>query len=382
MERFVHDLAVEQAARGHSVQVLAHEDAAHDDESPSLPPSLGVTRAAVWKQIGGYAPLAPAMPWLLLRQLLRERGGRPSVIHFHAPNPAALPGIIIPRAMPIVLHWHADVLFPDGSGPGASLLGVWRFFEQRLLRRADRIIATSAPYAAESTFLAPFATKCRVIPLGLPERQDTAPSSPPLASAVPQDWNAAAFLSEGAPGTRILSTGRLAHYKGYRHLITALAALPQARLCLIGRGEEQEFLARRIAELGLGDRVLLAGSVSDAERDACLALCDIFCLSSVTRGEAFGLALLEAMQQAKPCVATRVAGSGMSFAVVDGETGLLVEPESSQALAAALQRLISDTDLRRRMGHAGQARAAALFSIRSVADATDALYQELVAHHA
>src|SRR5690606_12272502 len=101
------------------------------------------------------------------------------------------------------------------------------------------------------------------------------------------------------------------------------------------------------------DRVRLCTGLDDADLEATYQACDLVCLPSIDRAEAFGLVLLEAMRAARPVVASRVPGSGMSEVVVDGETGLQVPPDSPQALAQAILRLAGDPALRQRLGQAG-----------------------------
>jgi glycosyltransferase involved in cell wall biosynthesis len=103
--------------------------------------------------------------------------------------------------------------------------------------------------------------------------------------------------------------------------------------------------------------VLFAGYRDDVP--ALLAGCDVFCLPS--RMEGMPLVVLEAMAQGKPVVATAVGGTGEL--VVDGETGVLVPPDDVDALAGALARLLSDSELARRMGEAGRARVERDFSL-------------------
>ncbi|MCL1999883.1 MAG: glycosyltransferase [Planctomycetes bacterium] len=379
MERFVHDLALEQARQGHEVDVLAHAGAHTAKDlagSRSIAEGLTVTRTRIWATLGGYAPVAPLMPLLMFFRALRFRTvSRPDVLHVHVPNPAGLAAAFLPRSVPVLLHWHADAVFPPGLRVPRLPLRAWRFLENKLLRRADAVVVTSPEYARTSPFLKNWEDKCRSVPLGLPE------SFEPDTLRLRPDWRAVSFMLSRPKGSRLLAVGRLAHYKGFINLVEALALLPGAALCLIGEGEEREALEGRIRELGLKERVLLAGQVDDAERDACFRLCDVFCLPSITRAEAFGLSLLEAMQCGKPCVVTDVPGSGMTHAVVGGENGLVCEPGNALTLARALGTLLNDPALRQSMGQAGRARFGRLFALPKVCREMEAVYSELAARH-
>ena len=95
-----------------------------------------------------------------------------------------------------------------------------------------------------------------------------------------------------------------------------------------------------------------------------------------SRREGFGVACLEAMAHGRPVVATRVGG--LLDLVVDGETGIVVPPRDPAALRSALERLLADPDLRRKLGSAGRDRARTHFSWEKVTDATLAAYAEAV----
>lgn len=159
---------------------------------------------------------------------------------------------------------------------------------------------------------------------------------------------------------RILSVTRLHpdEPKGIDLMLHALAGLPGRRLTytVIGDGDARPSLRALAETLGLADRVRFVGLVSDAERDAALAECDLFALPSSNEG--FGIVYLEAMAQAKPCLAARVGGA--PEVVLDGETGLCVEP-TVLAVRAAIVRL-SDPALREKLGAAGRARLLSHFT--------------------
>jgi rhamnosyl/mannosyltransferase len=362
MENFVRDLVYEQVAAGHEVLVLAHAGSA----PPGLvhpAPGLSVRRCSILVQIGRYAPVAPELYWVIRRALT---GFKPDLIHLHCPNPAGI--ALWPLPVPLVLHWQSDVFFPRDRAPVAGLLAIWRRLEEGLLDRAALIITTSPDYAPTSDFLAGHLDKCRMIPLGLPRARPT-----------PKPGPAAEWLSGRPAGKRILSIGRLAYYKGFEVMLKALAAMPEASWCLIGDGEEREALERRIRDLRLGERVFLAGKTDDGDREACLNLADVVALPSLDRAEAFGLVLLEGMRAGRACVATRVTGSGMAYAVSHGETGLLATPGNAADLAATLSELLDNTTQRKKFETAGRARFLNCFTIPKIARQIEGIYGEVLA---
>jgi glycosyltransferase involved in cell wall biosynthesis len=166
----------------------------------------------------------------------------------------------------------------------------------------------------------------------------------------------------------ILSVGRLVEKKGTDVLLAALARLPAAchwRLVLVGSGPLERELRRRAEELGISARIQWRGPMTQTELLVEYRSADIFALASRVAGDGDrdGLpnVLMEAQTQGLACVATRV--SAIPELIESGITGLLVSPESPDALAAALRTLIADPRLRRKLGELGRARVAAEFAM-------------------
>ncbi len=177
---------------------------------------------------------------------------------------------------------------------------------------------------------------------------------------------AAAPPSRAQDGETILFVGRLRTRKAVAVLFEAFAevaaARPRARLVVLGDGEQRAALEAQRARLGLESRVDLRGAVPREETARWLREADIFCLPSTYEG--FPLAILEAMAQGLPVVATRVAG--VPEAIEEGASGLVVDAEDGRALAAALVALLSDPDRRGRYGTRGRELLAERFSIADV----------------
>lgn len=169
-------------------------------------------------------------------------------------------------------------------------------------------------------------------------------------------------------GTLVIATvARLVEKKGLDVLLEALARLPPAlpwRHVHLGGGPLQPALAEQAERLGIAGRITWRGTVTQLEVAAALAEAHVFCMPSriAQDGDQDGLpnVLLEAMSMGLAVVGSAV--SAIPEAVVDGENGLLVPPEDTGALAAAIERLAVDPELRRRLGREASAAARHLFT--------------------
>jgi len=177
----------------------------------------------------------------------------------------------------------------------------------------------------------------------------------------------------GLEGTAVLtSVGRLVPQKDPLTLLKAIQNLSKGKLILIGDGPLQPRVERFIRRNGLANRVILAGERRDIPE--ILAASDVFVLPS--RWEGLPLTIIEAMMVGLPVVATRV--SGVPELVEDGVTGFLVPSGDPQGLAKALQQLLDDEELRRRMGEAGRQRALGNFTLDRMLHETHRVYEKVV----
>lgn len=279
-------------------------------------------------------PIAPTFPaWL-------ARMARGAVVHMHMPNPLGeLSSLILPANTPLVASYHCDIFRQRAVMPLYKPLLV------RCLRRAREVVCASEGLRANSPVLRAADCKVTVIPYGV----DAARWDP--ANAARREVEA---LHRRYGGPFVVSVGRLVSYKGFDRLIEAAPEFPLP-LVIVGDGPCRERLQARIADLGLQQRVYLAGRVSDEELQLHLAAARVFVLASVNRAEAYGIATLEAQAAGLPVIVTDV-GTGTSEAFAPGETGLLVPADDRRALVSALRRLVDDEDLSSRMGVEGRQR--------------------------
>jgi glycogen synthase len=176
---------------------------------------------------------------------------------------------------------------------------------------------------------------------------------------IPSGVNLPATVGEEAEPPEVLYAGRLSPEKGVLDLVEAARGL---NLVVAGDGP----LRARVPQA--------RGFVPHDELQVLYARAAVVVCPS--RREGFGVACLEAMAHARPVVVTRVGG--LRDMVVDGETGIVVPPRDPPALRNALERLLADRDLRRRLGTAGRERARQRFSWEGVTDATLAVYADAV----
>ena len=332
METYLADLLRAQVKQGLEVAAPVHE-------WPGVPaphePSFGRARIYICPSHGQlvYAPLSPGFPWMLQRAI---ETFRPQLLHLHLPNTSAFAALLLPaaRRLPWVLHWHADV-DPQALDWRLRLAyHLYRPLETAMLRRAARVVVTSRAYLEASPTLGRWRARCEVVPLGIDF--DRLPE-------VPHREVEEALAQWPCPSEpRFLAVGRLAYYKGFEVLLEALAQCPQGSLLVVGDGPRRTFLEQRVHQLGLGSRVRMMGSIAALDGRPVLAphfaACDLLCLPSLDRSEAFGLVLLEARRYGRPVVASDVPGSGIRWVVETAGGGQLVAPGHAPSLATALSR--------------------------------------------
>ena len=248
-----------------------------------------------------------------------------------------------------------------------------RWPDTALYRGSDALVAVSPGIEA------------RLIEVGAPRESihrhhgvvDVARFAPDAAGAakVREEFRAAGLPLLGCVARFAAGRGHETLLEAFRRL---LAMRPEARLLLVGKGERRDALVELVSRLGLERQALFAG-YRDADLPAVLAALDVFVLLGSGSDESCRAAL-EAMAGGRPVVAARTAA--LPDAVVDGETGLLVDSASPEDVASAIERVLAAPETRRAMGEAGRRRAAALFTPEHHATVMEAIYLEALARRA
>jgi glycosyltransferase involved in cell wall biosynthesis len=319
--------------------------------------------AASWLNRFLFLALILAFFWAALRVVVKERC---QLIHAHWWVPGGLVAMAVSAltGVPYVVTSHGTDLFI------VERLSFFKPLARAVFRRAKAATVVSRPLQDFLSFkLGLPASGIQVLPM--PVRLDLfeTPATTPADASAPR-----------SPG-RILAVGRLVKRKGFNYLIEACSILRDrgqaVELTILGEGPEASSLMSLAQRLRLGERVRFVPFVPQDALGPFYRDCDVFVLPSITldqrEREGLGLVLLEAMACGRPVIGT--SSGGIVDVVVDGQTGLIVPERDSQALAAAIVRLLGDASLAGSLARQGYDHVRANFGLPVIAGRTKALYQ-------
>ncbi len=252
------------------------------------------------------------------------------------------------RTAPYVVVVHGSEMTVPGRLPGTGSLA------RRVLRDAAGVVAAGLYPAREAARTARQALRGLVVAPGVDVERFRPPASPVEGAADRARFGIA------PEGFVVLGVSRLVPRKGFDVLVDAMGGLPDAALVIAGDGRDRARLEERVRFHGLSGCTRFLGRVSDADLPALYRSADVFAVPCRDRwrgleAEGFGVVFLEAAASGVPAVAGRSGGS--HEAVVDGETGFVVEPRQVVAVRHALERLRYDDALRTRIGATARQRA-------------------------
>ena len=278
------------------------------------------------------------------------------ILHYHMPFIFAVICHFIarPKYKKLYITYHAELCGYD------KVMKYFWWLYKYFYKIADRIHVLSPNVIYSDKILTPFKDKCYVLPFGI----DTKVEENEEQNKIREQYKDKKIL---------LCSGRLVRFKGFQYAIEAIKNVDNVVLLIMGDGKYREVLEEQIKLNHLQNKVILLGEITDKKyKNEIFEACDIFLLPSIQRTESFAIVQLEAMRHGKPVINTSL-GTGVNYVSMDKETGLTVEPESSEQLSKAINELINNEELRLQYGHNARKRVDSLFNIEKI----KAQYKEL-----
>ena len=269
------------------------------------------------------------------------------IVHAHVASPPADFGALVYACLnnvPLVITYHGDPQSNYGSAIRRMTVGAYRRLAlRRLLSRADLLYVPSLPFAQESRVLRTLGRAVKELPNGVRRNAFNTGLTKREAREIlglPSDAGVALYL------------GSLSPYKGPDVLVEAANSIKRKsgdiKVVIVGDGMMRDTLAERTRTLRLASIVRLEGHISETKKPTYLAAADVLVLPSTMTQEVFPIAILEAFAVGLPVVVSDL--KTFERLVVNGVNGLVVPRGDSQALADVLLAMLSDTELRYRLG--------------------------------
>lgn len=336
--------------------VLCYNDA--DENTVDIIDGVEVWRASLWREVARQQ--VSFSFYKVFRKVLDRF--KPDIIQLHLPNPltSAIVLSAMPQGVKLILHWHSDITVHH------NIHRLYAPIEQKVLKRADAIIATSPNYIEGSPFIAPYKEKCTVIPNVVSRKKLDIPASQ-------EDLDR---LRSRYGDNIVLFLGRHVPYKGLDYLIRAIPFVKSPCTFLIcGTGPE----TYRLKEMAQGQQhTHFLGRIKDEDISLYMRVAKIFAFPSVTKNEAFGIALAEAMYYGTVPVTFTIPGSGVNWVNQNGQTGLEVARHEPRAYAEAIDKLLADEALRQQFATASMKRVRENFLMEHIHDKLLSLYDCLL----
>ncbi|HET6683520.1 MAG TPA: glycosyltransferase family 4 protein [Gaiella sp.] len=355
------------AAHGYETTLVAGDVARGEESMAFVAEQAGVEVVPLHGLSRELSPVRDALAAWRLAGIIRRV--RPDVVHTHTAKAGAVGRVaaLLSLRRPVVVHtFHGHVL-RGYFGRAGTLL--FRGIETALARGTDRLVAVSPEVRDELVGLgvAP-EEKFSVVRLGIE-----------LEPRVRFEGDTAEVRRRHGIGAEKFVVGwfgRMTAVKRTDDLLTMLAGVRErgidALLLLVGDGDDRERLEQRAHDLGLARSCLFLGYQEDVAM--WYSVCDTVCLTSASEGTP--VTIMEALAAGRPVVATRVGG--VPDVVDEGETGFLVRPGDTHALAEQLELLARDPERRAAMGRLGRERVLHRYAVERLVDDVDALYRELL----
>ena len=337
--------------RGHNVHVFTSkkkddvEDPSHIHRIPSVLQigNAGVT-PSLFKRLKGF-----------------------DLIHLHYPFYGGAEPVIVR----LVVTYHMDAI--AGGIKGAIFDAHQRFMFPWIIGRSDRVLVSSKSYSDSSALsrLKKIQDRIEIHPFGIDLKKFHPGEEPELKQELNIPSQAPVLLFVGG-----LDPAH--HFKGLSELLESLSGIEDFpwHLVVVGSGSLEERYIETAVKLGIKDKVIFAGNVSDEDLPRYYRMADIHMFPSTRRAEAFGIVALEAAASGIPTIASNLPG--VREVVLDGDTGLLVEPENTEELKNAIHLLLENEELRKQLGASARSNAELKFSWEPLISSLEKTYKSVI----
>lgn len=341
---------------GHQVAVLCFNEGRKNQID--IVDGITVYRVGSWINIARQALSLSyfTMLWRVIREF------HPDVIQFHWANPfpAAVLLTMIPRNTELIVHWHMDII------KQSKIYHLIKPVETRLLKRAGRIVVTSPQYKDGSLPLQPYKGKVCIVQNAMDETV--------FAQRSGDEEKINDLKAKYGYKKIVLFVGRHIEYKGLPWLLEAERYVESDCVFVIAGGGP---LTEKLKSRCHSDRVHFVGRLNDDKLRWHYCAASVFAFPSITKNEAFGVALAEAMYCYTPVVTFTIPGSGVNWVNRDGVTGIECPNKDSGAFAAAIDKLLSDDNLAKQYAEAGHRRVVENFTIPKMMERMNELYDDI-----
>ena len=337
---------------GFNLQVLCCNDINHTEIKEIG--GVKVVAASIWK-IVLKMPISFSFFYYFYK-MTREV----DIVDLHHPFPLSFLAYFIfrPKAK-LVIHYHSDIIKQKKTAK--ILQSLFRF----VLHKASAVIVSSPNLIESSKLLSEFKKKCVVISFGIDSNHLMHMADDSEVDKIRQKY-----------GKFVLYVGRLSYYKGVEYLIEAFCKI-DAKLVIIGEGEEALRLKKKVDDLKINSKVYFINHVGESELANYYRAANVFVLPSIYPSETFGIVLLEAMSLGTPVISTEL-GTGTSYVNKNGETGFVVPIRDSCQLVFAINKILRSPNLHAEFSKKSFNRIRTEFDLKKMLAKTKEVYKKII----
>lgn len=363
-EKYVKDLSMELAARGHDVTIISNnvprEAGAPKEE---LMDGIKIKRLDAMNFV--YLPVSFQFRLKMLDGF--------DIVHTHCPSFGFTRAVRNRLKVPHVVTYHCDTTVSEkffGVKMPKFLIraveAMTNAYARMILPKVDAIITTTESYASTSPVMKNFPHHS--VPIGL------------HYELFDESMKKQGITEEKRDTKKVLFLGRLAANKGIDYLVHAipliLKEVPDAKFVICGDGEEKPHVEAYIDKVGVRSHIEFLGKVDLNKMVELYSTSAVFAFPSINRLEAFGIVQLEAMACSTPVVASNIPG--VNNVMDPDKSGFIVEPRDTEALAAALVKILKDPGMARKMGIRGRQLLEEKYNWKTIGDKIEAIYKAVI----